>query len=69
MAQQRIVDLNGAGISAESGVRTFQDGDGLWEENRIESVATPGAWINDLILVWRDANGRDLRNRRLKNIS
>ena len=41
MAQQRIVDLNGAGISAESGVRTFQDGDGLWKENRIETVATP----------------------------
>ncbi len=53
MAQQRIVVLTGAGISAESGIRTFRDGDGLWEENRLEDVATPEAWINDPVLVWR----------------
>jgi len=53
MAQQRVVVLTGAGISAESGVRTFRDGDGLWEEHRIEDVATPQAWIADPVLVWR----------------
>lgn len=53
MAQQRVVVLTGAGISAESGVRTFRDGDGLWEEHRLEDVATPQAWINDPVLVWR----------------
>ena len=42
MAQQRVVVLTGAGISAESGIRTYRDGDGLWEEHRIEDVATPG---------------------------
>ena len=53
MAQQRVVVLTGAGISAESGVRTFRDGDGLWEEHRLEDVATPQAWDNDPVLVWR----------------
>ena len=53
MAQQRIVVLTGAGISAESGVRTFRDGDGLWEENRLEDVATPEAWTKNPVLVWR----------------
>tara|TARA_X000001036_G_C20600984_1_gene774938 strand:- start:143 stop:844 length:702 start_codon:yes stop_codon:yes gene_type:complete len=53
MAQQRVVVLTGAGISAESGVRTFRDGDGLWEEHRLEDVATPQAWTNDPVLVWR----------------
>ena len=53
MTQQRVVVLTGAGISAESGLRTFRDGDGLWEEHRIEDVATPQAWIADPVLVWR----------------
>jgi len=53
MAQQRVVVLTGAGISAESGVRTFRDGDGLWEEHRLEDVATPQAWNNNPVLVWR----------------
>ena len=53
MAQQRVAVLTGAGISAESGVRTFRDGDGLWEEHHIEDVATPQAWIADPVLVWR----------------
>jgi len=53
MAQQRVVVLTGAGISAESGIRTYRDGDGLWEEHRIEDVATPQAWIADPVLVWR----------------
>lgn len=36
--------LTGAGISAESGLKTFRDSGGLWEGYRIEDVATPGAW-------------------------
>ncbi len=39
-----IVFFTGAGISAESGVRTFRDSDGLWHNYRIEDVATPEAW-------------------------
>ena len=40
----KIVVLTGAGISAESGVPTFRDADGLWEGHRVEDVATPGAY-------------------------
>ena len=40
----RIVVLTGAGISAESGVPTFRDADGLWEGHRVEEVATPEAY-------------------------
>ncbi len=54
----RIVVLSGAGISAESGLRTFRDGDGLWEEHRIEDVATPEAWQRDPGLVLRFYNER-----------
>ncbi|MCH6230255.1 NAD-dependent deacylase [Microbacterium sp. CFH 31415] len=43
----RIVVLTGAGISAESGVPTFRDADGLWEGHRIEDVATPEAFERD----------------------
>ncbi|SHI15634.1 Sir2 family NAD+-dependent deacetylase [Ferrimonas marina] len=48
---QRIVVLTGAGISAESGLKTFRAEDGLWEEHRVEDVATPeGYWRNpDLV--------------------
>jgi NAD-dependent deacetylase len=46
-----IVFFTGAGISAESGLRTFRDSDGLWEEYRIEDVATPEAWHRDPALV------------------
>ncbi len=48
---QRIVVLSGAGISAESGIRTFRDSDGLWENHRIEDVATPAAWVRNPALV------------------
>ncbi|MGK2875791.1 MAG: Sir2 family NAD-dependent protein deacetylase, partial [Nocardioides sp.] len=37
----KVVVLTGAGISAESGVPTFRDADGLWEGHRVEDVATP----------------------------
>ncbi len=40
----KIVVLTGAGISAESGVPTFRDADGLWEGHRVEDVATPEAF-------------------------
>ena len=50
---QRVFVLTGAGISAESGVRTFRDAGGLWEEHRIEDVATPEGFARDPRLVWR----------------
>src|SRR6185436_3148417 len=49
----RVFVLTGAGISAESGIRTFRDAGGLWEEYRIEEVASPEAWATDPALVWR----------------
>ncbi|MBL7980236.1 MAG: NAD-dependent deacylase [Flavobacteriales bacterium] len=51
MERKHLVVLSGAGVSAESGLRTFRDSDGLWEEYRIEEVATPGAWARDPGLV------------------
>ncbi len=45
--QERIVILTGAGISAESGINTFRDAGGLWENHRIEDVATPEAFQRD----------------------
>lgn len=53
-----IVVLTGAGISAESGIRTFRASDGLWEEHRIEDVATPEAFDRDPDLVQRFYNER-----------
>lgn len=50
---EHIVILTGAGISAESGLKTFRDSDGLWENHRIEEVATPEAFEEDPRLVWR----------------
>ncbi len=47
MKKRKLVVLSGAGISAESGLRTFRDKDGLWEEFPIEEVATPYAWTLD----------------------
>lgn len=50
--QTRVVVLTGAGISAESGIRTFRGSDGLWENHRIEDVATPEGWRVNPQLVW-----------------
>ena len=50
--QDRVVILTGAGISAESGLQTFRASDGLWENHRIEDVATPHAWQRGPGLVW-----------------
>lgn len=48
---QHLVVLSGAGISAESGLKTFRDGDGLWEGHSVYDVATPDAWSRDPALV------------------
>ena len=48
---KNIVVLTGAGISAESGIKTFRDSDGLWENHRIEDVATFDAWRRNKELV------------------
>lgn len=58
MNYQRIVVLTGAGISAESGIRTFRGADGLWEDHRLEDVATPEAFERDPALVQRFYNAR-----------
>ncbi len=52
-ASERVFVLTGAGISAESGVRPFRDAGGLWEEHRIEDVATPEGFARDPRMVWR----------------
>ena len=49
--KKRLVVLSGAGVSAESGLQTFRDSDGLWNNYRIEEVATPGAFARDPKLV------------------
>ena len=51
MNKKNIVVLTGAGISAESGIKTFRDSDGLWENHRIEDVATFDAWRRNKELV------------------
>lgn len=55
---EHIVILTGAGISAESGIRTFRDNDGLWENHRVEDVATPEAFQRNPDLVYRFYNAR-----------
>ena len=57
-AASSIVVLTGAGISAESGLATFRGGDGLWENHRIEDVATPEGFARDPDLVHRFYNAR-----------
>ncbi|HKP33024.1 MAG TPA: NAD-dependent deacylase [Chitinophagaceae bacterium] len=60
--KKKIVVLTGAGISAESGLKTFRDSDGLWEGYNIEDVATPRAWKKNPLLVL------DFYNHRRKNV-
>ena len=50
---ERVFILTGAGISAESGIRTFRDSGGFWEKYRFEEVASPEGWAADAALVWR----------------
>jgi len=63
MAKKKLVVLSGAGISAESGLRTFRDSDGLWEGYNVQDVATPRAWKRDPQLVL------DFYNLRRKNVA
>lgn len=58
MAKKKLVILSGAGISAESRLRTFRDSDGLWEGYNVEDVATPEAWQKDPQLVLNFYNER-----------
>lgn len=60
---KKMVVLTGAGISAESGLRTFRDSDGLWEGYNVEDVATPRAWKRNPQLVL------DFYNERRKNVA
>lgn len=59
---KKLVVLTGAGISAESGLKTFRDSDGLWEGYNIEDVATPQAWQKNPELV------QAFYNERRKNV-
>lgn len=61
---QNIVVLTGAGISAESGIKTFRDNNGLWENHPVEEVATPEAFERNPELVHRFYN---LRRQQLLN--
>lgn len=58
MDKKRIVALTGAGVSAESGIKTFRDSGGLWEEYDIMEVATPQAWEQNMDLVIEFYNQR-----------
>lgn len=55
---KKLVVLSGAGMSAESGISTFRDSGGLWEQHKIEDVATPEAWDANPELVHRFYNER-----------
>lgn len=55
---KRIVILTGAGMSAESGISTFRDSDGLWENHAVEDVATPEGWNRNPELVQKFYNER-----------
>lgn len=63
MNRKRLVVLTGAGVSAESGLKTFRDSDGLWEGYNIEDVATPRAWRKNPQLVL------EFYNERRKNVA
>ena len=63
MAKKKLVVLTGAGISAESGLKTFRDSDGLWEGYEVSEVATPRGWRKNPQLVL------DFYNERRKNVA
>jgi len=53
-----VMVLTGAGVSAESGIRTFRDAGGLWEDYPVEQVASPEGFAADPALVWRFYSAR-----------
>lgn len=55
---KKLTILSGAGISAESGIKTFRDGDGLWENHNVTDVASPEGWRRDRALVLEFYNQR-----------
>lgn len=55
---KKLVVLTGAGMSAESGIKTFRDSGGLWEEHRVEDVASPMGWVLNRKLVLKFYNDR-----------
>ena len=55
---KKLIVLTGAGMSSESGIRTFRDSGGLWEEYEVTEVATPEAWRKNRELVLRFYNER-----------
>ena len=55
---KKLVVLTGAGMSSESGIRTFRDSGGLWEEYDVSEVATYDAWLRNRDLVLRFYNER-----------
>ena len=57
-SKKKIVVLSGAGVSAESGVKTFRDDDGLWEGHDVMQVASPEGWAADMDLVLEFYNQR-----------
>ncbi len=67
-AHRSIVVLTGAGISAESGIRTFRVAEGLWEEHRVEDVASPEGFARDPHLVqdFYNQRRRQLQQPRIK---
>ena len=62
--KKRLVILTGAGMSAESGISTFRDSDGLWEKHRVEDVATPEGFAANpqLVLDFYNQRRRELLN-------
>jgi len=61
---KKLIVLSGAGMSAESGIKTFRDSDGLWEEYKVTDVATPDGWRRDpaLVLDFYNQRRRQLLN-------
>jgi NAD-dependent deacetylase len=64
MDKKKLVVLTGAGISAESGLRTFRDSDGLWEGYDIYEVASPRGWKKDpkVVLDFYNMRRKDVAN-------
>jgi NAD-dependent deacetylase len=58
MKKKKLVVLSGAGISAESGIQTFRDSNGLWENHRVEDVASPQGWKKNPEMVLEFYNQR-----------